>query len=115
MNSLVTVRFDDRDSADLALMRLRRRGVHFDFVGLLHSDGERRGPAEVFSPYSSSMTNMLGSDDPLFPNIGSIALFSAHGEVPKRDVMLKIRVENTDLPRARDILRSANGRRISAI
>lgn len=115
MKSLVTARFDDRDSADLALMRLRRSGVRFDFTGLLVNGGERRMNAEVFSPYSVNMTNQPGASDPFFPPVGSRAIFSREADIPRRDVILKLRVSGDDIPRARDILRSVGGRHIDVI
>ncbi len=115
MKSLVTARFDDRDSADLALMRLRRSGVRFDFTGLIVKDSAHRMNAEVFSPYSANMTNQLGATDPFFPPVGYRALFSRNVDLPKRDVILKLRVSGKDIPRARDILRSVGGRQIDVI
>lgn len=115
MKSLVTARFEDRDSADLALMRLRRSGVSYEYGGLLTSGGERKVTAQVFSPYSPTMTNSLGSSDFFFPQIGSRAIFSREDSLPKGDVILKISVSGEDISRARDVLRSCGGYGIEVI
>ena len=115
MKSIVTARFDDRDSADLALMRLRRSGVRFDFTGLLINGGERGANAGVFSPYSINMVNQPGASDSFFPPVGSRAIFSNETSVPKREVLLKLLVSGEDIPQARDIIRSVGGRHIEVI
>lgn len=116
MNSLITVRFDDRDMTDLALMRLRRGGVKFHVVGLFVSGEERRpiGTVEAYSPqYSFSMVNPLGNTDTaaILP-MASRAIFGKLESHTVRDTVLKIRLDSDDVNRARDILRSAHGRGI---
>lgn len=114
MSYLMSARFDDRDSADLALMRLRRGGVRFERVGLLSRGGERRVNAGVFSPYSINMLNQPGASDPFFPPVGSRAVFPG-GTLPAGEVILKLRVSREDLSRARDAVRSAGGRHVDVI
>lgn len=116
MNSLITVRFDDRDMTDLALMRLRRGGVKFSVIGLFVSGDERRplGTMEAYSPqYSFSMVNPLGNSDPaaILP-MASRAIFGKLESRSVRDTVLKIRLDSDNVGRARDILRSAHGRGI---
>lgn len=117
MNSLITVRFDDRDMTDLALMRLRRNGVKFHVDGVFVSGEERRplGTIEAYSPqYSFSMVNPLGNTDTaaILP-MASRAIFGKLESRSVRDTVLKIRLDSDEVGRARDILRSAHGRGIS--
>ena len=51
MNTVLTARFDGRDEADLALMRLRRSGVRFEVLGLSF-------------PETGDSYTQLGTDDP---------------------------------------------------
>jgi hypothetical protein len=111
LNLLITSVFDNRDSADLALMRLRRKGIHFSVADLSYPKGES-AVFQSYSPYNYSPLSPLGANDPFIPPIGSRAIFSRIEVIPKGDTTLTVRVPSEESSRAADILRSAQGRQI---
>ena len=115
MKNTLSARFDDRDSAALALMRLRRNGVEFS-VSRLYVDGPGRDRGAygmaAYSPYSQNITNPLGSSNSAFSNLGSHALLWQDSLPQHGDAVLQLSLDPSQIQRAREIIRSAHGRNI---
>ncbi|MGI5936393.1 MAG: hypothetical protein ACOX7I_06305 [Oscillospiraceae bacterium] len=115
MKIQLTVRFDSRDWADLALMRLRRNGIEFSMAKVtvprekqnteFPEDGGR-----VLYPFSLGAMNMDGLYFPLF---GAQAVLSRGLPNDTGEAVLQLKVSLDQLPRAREILINAHGRDIS--
>ena len=112
MTAQLTARFDSRDAADLALMRLRRSGVPFTVGGLTVGGAGAGAAIEAFSPYPVTMTNQLGAMDPAIPHLGARALMARTGGTEGGSALLQLRLPAEALPRAREIIRTALGRDI---
>jgi len=119
MKIQLTARFDSRDWADLALMRLRRNGIELAMVRVSvprqrqntdsPGDGER-----VLYPYNLSSMNLDGSGAlPYFPLIGAQAVLNKGTPGNTEEAVLQIKISLDQLPRAREILINAHGRDIN--
>lgn len=116
--SKLTAKFDDRDSADLALMRLRRHGIDFKVEKLdfqaKHADTDFPGSmVNVVYPYGIGSAEPVGSSHiSSLPNVGARALFSRN-ELPTSHATLHLDVRGTQLGRAQEIIRLAGGRNVT--
>jgi len=115
----LTATFSDRDSADLALMRLRRRGVDFQVLRL-DTPSRRRStdfPGEMVNivyPYGLGSGTPVGSSNLMGqPTIGARALLSRQTP-PEGEATLCLAVRANQLSQAREILRSAGGRGLTS-
>ena len=111
MNAQLSSRFESRDMADLAVMRLRRSGIAFSVsrVALENHIGHGTAATATILP-NFGMENSLGIDT----GVGTFApLTQFHGYTAERgsseNTVLSIKVRSDQLNRARDILRSSNG------
>lgn len=113
--SKLIVKFSDRDSADLALMRLRRCGIDFNAEKLETAESPHNTdfPGELVNivyPYGLASSNPVGSsENSVIPTIGARALFSRRTP-PDGEATLHLSVRMAHLSRAQEILRSAGGR-----
>lgn len=117
MTSQLTARFESRDAAELAISRLRRSGMTFSVAKLtpaVKSSGNdlAESMVNVVFPYNQASISPLGATNGgMYPHMGMRAMMKGD---PERSggAVLRIRVGDSSLERAREILRSSHGTEI---
>jgi len=109
MNAQLSSRFESRDMADMALTRLRRAGIAYSSARVATEN--RAGSSVSAADFTGFLMEQgMGADVtsgfvPVIPYHGLVASAGA-GET----AVLSIKVSADQLDRARDVLRSSNGR-----
>ena len=113
MTTQITAVFDDRDGADLALMRLRRNGVEFSVQDLRAPDRKARGDMPLLgmgpgfgtaSPVESVLPGQMYA-----AVLGSRAAMERSAAAAGQ-ARLTVNVRTDQVLRAREIIASAKGR-----
>ena len=113
MTTQITAVFDDRDGADLALMRLRRNGIEFSIAEMKAPDRKVRGDMPLLgispgygtaSPAESVLPGQMYA-----AVLGSRAAMERSASAAGR-ARLAVNVRTDQVLRAREIIASAKGR-----
>ena len=112
MTTQLTAVFDDRDGADLALMRLRRNGIEYSVQELRAPD--RKVPSDMplldMSPsYGLTASNGISPGEMYAAVLGSRAVMERNA-VTAGNARLTLNVRTDQVLRAREIISTARGR-----
>lgn len=112
MTTQLTAVFDDRDGADLALMRLRRNGIEYAVASLRAP--ERRAESDMpligMSPgYGLALSDGVSAGEMYAAVLGSRAA-SRRGRAAAGQARLTLDVRSDQVLRAREIIATAKGR-----
>lgn len=102
--------FDDRDGADLALMRLRRNGVEYSIADLRAPD--REVPRQLMmndQPYRNAAVDIISPGQMLSAVLGSRAV-TERGGMGRGRAELTLNVRADQALQARRIISSVKGR-----
>ena len=112
MTTQITAVFDDRDGADLALMRLRRNGVEYSIAELKAPDRKVQGdmPLLNMSPsYGLGMSDGISSSEMYAAVLNSRAVMERHAAAAGQ-ARLTLNVRTDQILRAREIIATVKGR-----
>lgn len=112
MTTQLTAVFDDRDGADLALMRLRRNGIEYSVAELRAPDRSAKSdmPLINMSPgYGLSMTDGVSAGEMYAAVLGSRAV-TRRSAAAAGQARLTLNVRTDQVLRAREIISTVKGR-----
>ncbi len=112
MTTQLTAVFDDRDGADLALMRLRRNGIEYSIAELKAPDRKVRSdmPLVNLSPsYGLAMTDGVSAGEMYAAVLNSRAVMERNA-VSAGQARLTLHVRTDQVLRAREIISTVKGR-----
>lgn len=112
LTTQLTAVFDDRDGADLALMRLRRNGVEYSIAELRAPDRSARSdmPALSMSPsWGLTASDAVSAGEMYAAVLGSRAVMERNA-VSAGHARLTLNVRTDQVLRAREIISTAKGR-----
>ncbi len=112
MTTQITAVFDDRDGADLALMRLRRNGIDYSIAELRAPD--RKAPNEMpilnmSASYGLSMTDGIAPGEMYSAVLNSRAV-TQRSAAAAGQARLTLNVRTDQVLRAREIISTVKGR-----
>lgn len=112
MTTQLTAVFDDRDGADLALMRLRRNGIEYSIAELRAP--ERRAGSDMplldMSPsYGLSMTDGISAGEMYSAVLNSRAVMQRSAAAAGQ-ARLTLNIRTDQVLRAREIIATVKGR-----
>ncbi len=112
MTTQITVLFDDRDGADLALMRLRRNGIDYSIAELKAPDRKVQGdmPLLNMSPsYGLGMSEGISAGEMYGAVLNSRAVMERHS-ASAGQARLTLNVRADQVLRAREIIATVKGK-----
>ena len=112
MTTQLTAVFDERDGADLALMRLRRNGIEYSIAELRAPDRKTSSdmPALNLSPsYGLSAADGISAGEMYSAVLGSRAVME-RSAVSAGQARLTLNVRTDQVLRAREIISTVKGR-----
>ena len=114
MTLQLSVNYENRDAADLALMHLRQGGVAFSVLDItsVRGGGSGSGGGQFSMPaHANSTLALCQADAPAMPGVQPDSMEAGHrgGEAMR----LKVRAEH--LIRAKDILTGCGGKNVRVI
>lgn len=112
MTTQITAIFDDRDGADLALMRLRRNGVEYSIAELKAPDRKVKSdmPLLNMSPsYGLGMSDGISSGEMYAAVLNSRAVMERHS-VSAGQARLTLNVRADQVLRAREVIATVKGK-----
>ena len=112
MTTQMTAVFDDRDGADLALMRLRRNGIDYSVAELRAPDRAAQSDMPLIgmtSSYGLSMTDGVSPGDMYSAVLNSRAV-TQRSAASAGQARLTLNVRTDQILRAREIISTAKGR-----
>lgn len=112
MTTQLTAVFDDRDGADLALMRLRRNGIEYSVADLRAPDRHRQSDMPLLpmlSGGSPSSTNGVLPGQMYAAVLGSRAVMERTSAAAGQ-ARLTLNVRSDQVLRAREIIATVKGR-----
>ncbi len=112
MTNQLTAVFDDRDGADLALMRLRRNGIEYSITELRAPDRKRRSdmPLVNMDPsYGLTAADSVPPGEMYAAVLGSRAVME-RTDAAAGQARLTLNVRADQVLRAREIIATAKGR-----
>ena len=112
LTTQLTAVFDDRDGADLALMRLRRNGIEYSVAELRAPDRKQSPelmPMNMSAGYGLSMTDGVSPGEMYAAVLGSRAV-TRRSAAAAGQARLTLNVRTDQVLRAREILSTVKGR-----
>ena len=112
MTTQLTAVFDDRDGADLALLRLRRNGIDYSVAELKSPGRSRTDPSglnELTPPYGLSAGSAVTPGEMYSAVLGSRAVMQ-RSAVNRGQARMTLNVNTDQVLRARAIICSVKGR-----
>lgn len=112
MTTQLTAVFDDRDGADLALMRLRRNGIEYSISELKAPDKKAKSdmPLLNMSPsYGLAMTDGISAGEMYAAVLNSKAVMERNAAAAGQ-ARLTLNVRADQVLRAREIISTVKGR-----
>ena len=112
MTTQLTAVFDDRDGADLALMRLRRNGIEFSVADLRAPDRKLRSDMPLLG---MSPSFQLTQTDSVLPGEMYAAVLGSRAAMERSaaaagQARLTVNVRTDQVLRAREIIATVKGR-----
>ena len=113
MTTQLTAVFDDRDGADLALMRLRRNGIEFSVADLRATDKRVKSDMPLLGMSSSFRLDQ--TTDAVLPGEMYAAVLGSRAAVERSaaaagQARLTVNVRTDQVLRAREIISTVKGR-----
>lgn len=112
MTTQMTAIFDDRDGADLALMRLRRNGIEYSIAELRAPDRKVKSEMpllDMSSGYGLGMTDRIGPGEMYAAVLNSRAVMERNASSAGQ-ARLVLNVPADQMLRAREIIATVKGR-----
>ncbi len=113
MTTQITAVFDDRDGADLALMRLRRNGIEFSVADMRAPDRRARGDMPLLG--MSPSYGVPSAVDSVLPGQMYAAVLNSRAVMERSaaaagQARLTVNVRTDQVLRAREIISTVKGR-----
>ena len=112
MTTQLTAVFDDRDGADLALMRLRRNGIDYSIAELRAPDRRAKSDMPLLGmgpSYGLAMTEGVSEGDMYMAVLNSRAV-NRRAAAAAGQARLTLNVRTDQVLRAREIISTVKGR-----